>query len=68
MSLSAIVSPLVFTAGMFGYFTSERAVVHLPGAPFYLGSLLLLAALVVIFRVFRRIPETPPKPAEHLVD
>ncbi len=58
MSLTAIISPLVFTAGMFGYFTSDRAIVHLPGAPFFLGSVLLLAALVVIFRVFRRIPET----------
>ncbi len=56
MSLTAIVAPLVFTAGLFGYFTSEAAVVHLPGAPFFLGSLLLLAALIVVVRLFRRIP------------
>ena len=58
MSLTAIVSPLVFTAGLFGYFTSGSAVVHLPGAPFFLGSLLLIAALVVVVRLFGRIP--PP--------
>lgn len=56
MSLTAIVSPLVFTAGLFGYFTSESAIVRLPGAPFFLGSLLLAAALVVVVRLFRRLP------------
>ncbi len=59
MSLTAIVSPLVFTAGLFGYFTAENAFVHLPGAPFLLGSTLLLASLIVIVRLFRRIPSEP---------
>ena len=39
-SLSAIVSPLLFTAGLFSFFTSAAAPVILPGAPFFLGSLL----------------------------
>ena len=42
MSLTSIVAPLVFTAGLFSYFTSPGAVWHLPGAPFLLGSALLL--------------------------
>jgi DHA1 family tetracycline resistance protein-like MFS transporter len=58
MSLSSIVSPLVFTAGLFSYFTSDAAPLELPGAPFFLGSLLFLSALVVVTRVFQRLPET----------
>lgn len=56
MSLTAIFSPLIFTAGLFSYFTSERAIVPLPGAPFFLGSLLLFVSLVVAIRLFRRLP------------
>jgi DHA1 family tetracycline resistance protein-like MFS transporter len=59
MSLSSIISPLVFTAGLFAFFTSEAAPLRLPGAPFYLGSLLFAGALVVVRRVFRRLPEGP---------
>ncbi len=60
MSLTNILAPLVFTAGIFSWFTSEKAPVKLPGAPFFLGSLLQVTALVIIYRVFRRIPEIPP--------
>lgn len=60
LSLTAIVSPLVFTAGLFSYFTSENAFANLPGAPFFLGSLLLAAALAIIIRVFRRVPSATP--------
>jgi DHA1 family tetracycline resistance protein-like MFS transporter len=56
MSLTAIVAPLVFTAGLFSYFTSEAAPWHLPGAPFLLGALLNLAGLVTVIRLFRRLP------------
>jgi DHA1 family tetracycline resistance protein-like MFS transporter len=56
MSLTAIFAPLIFTAGLFSYFTSEAAPIELPGAPFLAGSLLVLAALVVMVRLFRRIP------------
>jgi DHA1 family tetracycline resistance protein-like MFS transporter len=59
MSLTNIIAPLLFTAGLFSYFTSERAFRQLPGAPFFLGSLLLFVALVIVRRVFRRWPEQP---------
>jgi DHA1 family tetracycline resistance protein-like MFS transporter len=58
VSLTAIVAPLVFTAGLFSYFTSEQAAFHLPGAPFFLGSILCLAALLWLVALFRRLP--PP--------
>jgi DHA1 family tetracycline resistance protein-like MFS transporter len=57
MSLTNIVAPLFFTAGLFAYFTSEHAVFQLPGAPFIVGSALLFLALLIVRRVFRRIPE-----------
>ena len=78
MSLTSIVAPLVFTAGLFSYFTSEGAVFHLPGAPFLLGSVLCCAALVTVVRLFRRVPPAaqesssagaaadPPMPSEPL--
>ena len=56
VSLTAIVAPLVFTAGLFSYFTSERAIVELPGAPFLLGALLCFAGVIATVRLFRRVP------------
>lgn len=56
MSLSAIFAPLVFVSGLFSYFSSDAAPVHLPGAPFFLGSSLLVVAWVVLWRLFRRVP------------
>ena len=63
MSLTAIIAPLVITAGLFSYFTSERALFSLPGAPFFTGSILIFTALIVIHRVFRRFPEKEPADA-----
>ena len=57
MSLTNIVAPLFFTAGLFSYFTSDQAEFQLPGAPFLAGSALLLTALIVAQRVFHRLPE-----------
>jgi MFS transporter, DHA1 family, tetracycline resistance protein len=59
-SLTSIGAPLIFTTWLFGYFTSDRAPCKLPGAPFFLGALLFLTALIVIMRVLRRIS----KPAD----
>ena len=56
MSLTSILSPLIFTAGLFSYFTSATAPVQLPGAPFLLGAVMYAAAFVVVVRLFRRIP------------
>ena len=58
-SLTAIFSPLIFTAGLFSFFTSVAAPVILPGAPFFLGSLLFLVSLGLLVRLFRRLPATP---------
>jgi DHA1 family tetracycline resistance protein-like MFS transporter len=57
ISLTNIIAPLFFTAGLFSYFTSDAAVFQLPGAPFFAGSILFFTALVVARRVFRRFPE-----------
>lgn len=56
MSLSSILSPLIFTAGLFSYFTSPAAPFQLPGAPFLLGAVMYAAAFVVATRLFRRLP------------
>lgn len=56
-SVTSIFAPLIFTSGLFSYFTSEKAPITLPGIPFFVGSLLNMIALVVIYRVFKKIPE-----------
>ena len=56
MSLTSILSPLIFTAGLFSYFTSPAAPFQLPGAPFLLGAVMYAAAFVVVTRLFRRLP------------
>ena len=58
-SLTAIFSPLIFTSGLFAFFTSPAAPVILPGAPFFLGSLLFLVSLILLVRLFRRLAKTP---------
>lgn len=57
MSLTSIVAPLLFTAGVFSYFTSDAARFQWPGAPFFLGSILLFLSIFVVRQVFFRIPE-----------
>lgn len=58
ISLTSIIAPLIFTTGIFGYFTSDISPINLPGAPFILGSSLFLIALFMVRRVFKRLPET----------
>ncbi len=48
-SLAAIVAPPVMTQ-LFGYFTSAKAPVYLPGAAFLLAAILLLVALLLVRR------------------
>lgn len=67
MSLTSIVAPIVFTAGLFAYFTSEDAFAQIPGAPFFLGSLFFVIALAMLVRLFRRIPEKEPSETEEPV-
>ena len=65
MSLTNIVAPLLFTSGVFGYFTSSSAPFQLGGAPFLLGSLFLFAALLIARRVFANIPTPPAASSEN---
>ncbi len=51
--LSGLFSPFIFTF-TFATFISTRASLHLPGAPFLLASVLLVAAFVLMVRVTRR--------------
>ena len=55
MSLTGIAAPLIFTAGVFSYFTSPDAPLNLPGAPFLLGALMYVFALWTLARLFRRM-------------
>ena len=53
VSLTNIIAPIFFTAGLFSYFTSENAIINLPGAPFLVGSVLIFAAMLIAMKVFR---------------
>ena len=54
MTAAAIVGPLVAN-GSFAVFISPDAPVNLPGAPFFLGSMLCVAALGLAWRGTRRV-------------
>jgi DHA1 family tetracycline resistance protein-like MFS transporter len=74
-SLTGIAGPILVTH-LFGYFISDAAPVHLPGAAFFFGSILVATAVLVAARNLRRPefraapaagatadPDTPPPPA-----
>lgn len=66
VSLTAVIGPIVAT-NIFRYFISDNAPVLLPGAPFFLGSLLILTGLFLAIKTFGRLPDPPAgeqKPAE----
>jgi DHA1 family tetracycline resistance protein-like MFS transporter len=50
MSLAAIIGPFVMN-NLFFYFTHNEAPVYLPGAPFFLGSLLMATSAIIAFKV-----------------
>lgn len=58
-SLTSILAPLIFTAGLFSFFTSDAAPLTLPGAPFLVGAVLFAISLTVLLGLFRRIPAVP---------
>lgn len=65
ISLTNILAPLIFTAGLFRYFTHEGTRIRyngepFAGAPFLFGSLLLLVALGILYRVFQKFPAADP--------
>ncbi len=49
MSLAAIIGPLLMN-NLFFYFTHSGAPMHLPGAPFLLGAVLMAISAVIAFR------------------
>lgn len=67
MSLTSIVSPLLFTAGLFSFFTQpdrnktflgwEFTIPSIPGIPFFIGSALLVTAMLICRRIFIRFPK-----------
>ena len=56
-SVTSIIAPLFFTAGLFKFFTSDSAPFELPGAPFLVGAILLAVSLVVARAVFAKFPD-----------
>ncbi|MEB0250065.1 tetracycline resistance MFS efflux pump, partial [Mucilaginibacter sp. 5B2] len=53
MSLSSIFGPWFMTF-VFYYFTKPGAPVHLPGAPYFIASVLMLIGAVLAVRSFRK--------------
>jgi DHA1 family tetracycline resistance protein-like MFS transporter len=60
-SVTGVIGPLLGNA-VFGYFTAPGVPVKVPGAAFFLGTILTVAALVQTVRVFRRFPERGESP------
>jgi DHA1 family tetracycline resistance protein-like MFS transporter len=58
LSLTAIVGPIIATE-LFSYFTAPARSTPVPGAPFFLGAVLMLAASLLAVRLFKRghVPE-----------
>jgi DHA1 family tetracycline resistance protein-like MFS transporter len=57
ISLAGIIGPAIF-AGSFGLFISDRAPIHLPGAPFLIAALLLASGWLIAWR-YARTPVAP---------
>jgi DHA1 family tetracycline resistance protein-like MFS transporter len=58
-ALTGVIGPLMAT-NVFRFFISEGAPLLLPGAPFFLGTALIIAGLILAVNTFRRIPATLP--------
>lgn len=56
-SLTNVFAPLLFNTILFSYFISDAAPIHLPGAPFFFGSIMITISIFIALGVFRRIPE-----------
>ncbi len=53
MSATSIVGPPLMT-NLFYYFTHDKAPFKFPGAPFFLGFILMAASTLIIMRIFRK--------------
>lgn len=58
-SLTGVIGPLIAT-NVFSYFISDRAPIHIPGAAFFAGSILIFFAILLTLNTFRRLPATSP--------
>ena len=63
VSATGVVGPLLMT-NLFAYFTGPSAPVHLPGAPFLLGAVLSLLALLVAAGPLQRLAVVAALPTE----
>jgi DHA1 family tetracycline resistance protein-like MFS transporter len=54
VSLTSIIGPLLMT-NLFAYFTRPASMVHFSGAPFLMGSLLLMASAILAYRVLQKV-------------
>lgn len=63
-SMAGLIGPILFTQ-LFAFFISDMAPAHVPGAAFYMASLLMLTAACIAWRAMRRtnFPHAPPKAA-----
>lgn len=59
MSLTSIIGPLLMT-NLFYYFTKNSAPVHFPGAPFFLGAVLMLVSAIFAYRTLYKEKHTIP--------
>jgi len=57
-SVAGIIGPPICT-GPFAYFISRKAPAYVPGPAFFFSSALVLAAMLLAVRSFRRNPCTP---------
>ena len=55
LSLTGVIGPVVATE-IFSYFTAPEQTFKLPGAPFFIGAVLTLIALLLALLLFNRIP------------
>lgn len=70
MSLTSIIGPILMTH-LFAYFTKPEAPIYLPGSPFFMGSLLMLASTILAYFALRKEKEVvteklPPYTVEAL--
>lgn len=54
VSLTSVVGPPMMT-GLFGYFTSAKAPVQFPGAPFIMGAFLVIVSLIGLIKPLRNL-------------
>jgi MFS transporter, DHA1 family, tetracycline resistance protein len=56
ISATSIISPIIMT-NLFAHFTSKNTSLYFPGAPFLLGSILMIAAGIVAYKVLTKEKE-----------